>query len=234
MPGWCAAGPITARGRTSTSCGVGAGALIAPFAFAGMSQGARSRELCATLRQGDVMVSRSSIRDAFDDGLADHAPLMATISRSMDGRMLAGIARGYAAGRLLLIATVNLDAQLALLWNIAASGHPGALARIRRVMLASAAIPGLFPPTMIDATLDGRACQEMHVDGGTFAQSFLELSSFGELAVRTPARGSTRPRRHRLCDPQGPARHQRHRDQTPRPARRVESRQRLDPGQRSP
>ena len=163
--------------------GVSTGALIAPFAFAGTSQDARLRELYATIRQGDVMVSRSYIRAMFDDGLADDAPLLATIARYIDSRMLADIARGHAEGRLLLIATVNLDAQLAVLWNIgaiAASGHPGALDLVGRVMLASAAIPGLFPPTMLDATLDGRAYQEMHVDGDAFAQSFLYPSSFGE------------------------------------------------------
>jgi hypothetical protein len=47
------------------------------------------------------------------------------------------------------------------------------------VLLASAAIPGLFPPAMIDVTLDGQAFQEMHVDGGALAQSFLYPSSFG-------------------------------------------------------
>src|SRR5208282_1342457 len=40
-------------------------------------------------------------------------------------------------------------------------------------LLASAAIPGAFPPTMFDVTLDGKPYQEMHVDGGAFAQAFL-------------------------------------------------------------
>ena len=53
------------------------------------------------------------------------------------------------------------------------SGHPDALPTIRRILLASAAIPGAFPPTLFDVTLDGVAYQEMHVDGGAFAQAFL-------------------------------------------------------------
>ena len=43
---------------------------------------------------------------------------------------------------------------------------------MRRIMLASAAIPGAFPPTMIDVSLDDKPYQEMHVDSGTFAQAF--------------------------------------------------------------
>jgi hypothetical protein len=34
-------------------------------------------------------------------------------------------------------------------------------------------MPAAFPPTMFDVTLDGKSYQEMHVDGGAFAQTFL-------------------------------------------------------------
>src|SRR6195256_7030317 len=90
--------------------------------------------------------------------------------------MLADIAVAYDSGRLLLLGTTDLDAQLPVIWNIGAiakSGHPRALDTVRRIMLASAAIPGAFPPTMFDVTLDGKPYQEMHVDGGAFAQAFL-------------------------------------------------------------
>ncbi len=56
---------------------------------------------------------------------------------------------------------------------IAKSGHPKAGETIWRILLASAAIPGAFPPVMLDVTLDGKPYQEMHVDGGAFAQAFL-------------------------------------------------------------
>jgi len=48
-----------------------------------------------------------------------------------------------------------------------------ALDTIRRILLASSAVPGAFPPTLFDVTLDGVAYQELHVDGGAFAQAFL-------------------------------------------------------------
>ncbi|MDP1910967.1 MAG: patatin family protein, partial [Hyphomicrobium sp.] len=37
---------------------------------------------------------------------------------------------------------------------------------------------GVFPPVMINITVDGRTYQEMHVDGGTVAQAFLYPPSF--------------------------------------------------------
>ena len=67
--------------------------------------------------------------------------------------MLAAIAREYNKGRLLLIGTTNLDVQRPVIWNIgaiAASGRPGAIELVRKILLASAAVPGLFPPVMID------------------------------------------------------------------------------------
>jgi hypothetical protein len=52
--------------------------------------------------------------------------------------------------------------------KIAASGDPGALDLFRNVLTASASIPGVFSPVLIDVEADGRRRRfaEMHVDGG--------------------------------------------------------------------
>jgi predicted acylesterase/phospholipase RssA len=74
------------------------------------------------------------------------------------------------------VATADLDARQAIIWNmtrIAASGQPKALELFRSIMIASAAIPGAFPPVMLDVEAGGKQYQEMHVDGGTMAQVFL-------------------------------------------------------------
>ena len=108
--------------------------------------------------------------------MADNLPLFRTISRYIDDALLAEIGRAYDSGRLLLIGTSNLDAQMPVIWNIGAiarSGHPKALDTIRRILLASSALPGAFSPVLFDVTLDGQSFQELHVDGGAFAQVFL-------------------------------------------------------------
>ena len=74
-----------------------------------------------------------------------------------------------------------------MIWDVtklAASGRSGALPLIQKIMLASAAIPVAFPPTMIDVEVNGKPYQEMHVDGGATAQVFvfppgLRVSDFG-------------------------------------------------------
>ena len=44
---------------------------------------------------------------------------------------------------------------------------------IRKVLLASTALPGLFPPVYIEVTSGGKTYKEMHVDGGTTDNAFL-------------------------------------------------------------
>ena len=178
--GWTDAGT---RPVFNLVTGVSTGALTAPFAYLGSAYDGPLREVYTDLTLADVARSRGLLQAVFADGLADNSPLFRTISRYMNEAMLAAIARTYGEGRLLLIGTTQLDAQLPIIWNIgaiAASGHPGALELCRRILLASAAIPGAFSPVMIDVKLDGQSYQEMHVDGGTFAQAFLYPSALGQ------------------------------------------------------
>ena len=156
--------------------GVSTGALTAPFAYLGSAYDPQLRNVYTQLRPSDVLVKRYFTAALFDDALSDNSPLFATISRYLNEEMMAAVAKAYDSGRLLFIGTTDLDAQQPVIWNvgaIAGSGHPRALETIRRILLASAAIPGAFPPTMFDVTMDGVGYQEMHVDGGAFAQAFL-------------------------------------------------------------
>jgi len=121
-----------------------------------------------------------------DDGMADNRPLWEQISRYADESLLEKIADEHAKGRILLVGTTNLDACQPVVWNmgkIAASGAPGALDLFRSILLASAAIPGAFPPTMIRVEADGETYEEMHVDGGASAQVFLYPPSMRGVAA---------------------------------------------------
>ena len=156
--------------------GISTGALSAPFAFVGPSADAQLKSVYTDITLADVLVQRGYTAAIWNDAMADNSPLFRTISRHLDEAMLAKIGRAYAGGRLLLIGTSNLDAQMPVIWNIGAiaqSGHPKALDTVRGILLASSAIPGAFAPVLFDATLDGRPYQELHVDGGAFAQVFL-------------------------------------------------------------
>ncbi len=179
MQGWTERGD---RPEFDVVTGISAGALIAPFAFLGPAYDARLREVFTEQRPTDLIAFRRlPIAILFGEALADTSPLYKLIARQADEEMLAAIAREYRRGRLLLIGTTNLDLQRPVVWNIGAiadSGHPLALALFRRILLASASIPGAFPPVMIPVEWDGRGWQEMHVDGGAATQVFLYPPDF--------------------------------------------------------
>ena len=173
LVGWSDAGT---RPAFKLVTGISTGALIAPFAFLGRDYDPQLRAVFTGVQPDDIFEQRSILTLPFNDSFADTAPLFRLISRYVNDEMLAAIAREYAKGRLLLIGTTNLDEGRPVIWNIgaiAASAKPGALELFRKILLASAAIPGLFPPVLIDVEAGAQRFQEMHVDGGAVAQMFL-------------------------------------------------------------
>jgi hypothetical protein len=171
--GWTAAGD---RPEFKLVTGISTGALIGPFAFLGSSYDAQLKEFYTNVSPKDIMEKRSLLSAFFDDAAADNRPLWGLLEKAVTQKMMDEIAVEYKKGRLFLVATVDLDARQGILWNmtkIAASGHPKALELFRSILIASAAIPGAFPPVMIDVEAGGQKYQEMHVDGGTMAQVFL-------------------------------------------------------------
>jgi predicted acylesterase/phospholipase RssA len=156
--------------------GVSTGALTAPLAFLGPSRDAQLEQVYTTLDASRIFRSRPFTAAFFNDGMVDSRPLLDVISSILDASMLQEIADAYEGGRLLLVGTTDLDARRAVIWNIGAiarSGAPGALDLARRTLLASASVPGVFPPVMFEVEAGGQRHQEMHVDGGAVSQVFL-------------------------------------------------------------
>lgn len=189
LVGWSARGD---RPIFAVVTGISTGALIAPFAFLGSEYDTKLRAVYTQISQADVLAKRPLLLAAVgSDALADSSPLRALIARYVDAAMLRRIAGEYGKGRLLLIGTTNLDQSRAVIWNIGAiaqSNHPRARELIVDILLASASLPGVFPPVMLDVAIGGKRYQEMHVDGGVVTQAFLyppsiRLSDFGRTGV---------------------------------------------------
>jgi predicted acylesterase/phospholipase RssA len=173
LNGWSAAGT---RPQFKLVTGVSTGALIAPFAFLGPAYDAKLRSFYTDVSPRDILEERSLLAALTSDAMADNRPLWQRVEREVDQALLDAIAAEYEKGRLLFIGTVDLDSRQGVLWNLtklAASRDPKALGLFRSLMVASAAIPGAFPPMMIDVEANGQPYQEMHVDGGTVAQVFV-------------------------------------------------------------
>ncbi len=162
--------------------GISTGAMIAPFAFLGRSYMDGLRAVFTEIGPDNVLKRLAVYHAVFGEALADTSPLYGLITHYINELAMADIAAEHNKGRLLLIGTSSLDAQRPVIWNIgaiAASGRPGALELIRKVILGSASIPGAFPPVMINVEAGGGRYQEMNVDGGVVVQTFLYPADLG-------------------------------------------------------
>jgi Patatin-like phospholipase len=179
LAGWSARGN---RPEFDMVTGVSTGALSAPFAYLGRAYDQNLTQLYTETSARDIFSRRPLLIAAVaSDSLVDNAPLRTMIEHYVDATMVQKIAEEYAKGRLLFVLTTNLDQSRPVIWNIgaiAASNNPKARDLIVDVLLASASIPAVFPPVMLDVTVDGQKRQEMHVDGGTVAQVFFYPPSF--------------------------------------------------------
>jgi hypothetical protein len=164
LAGWNTVEGALARPKFDVVTGVSTGALIAPFAFTDdMLDDARILKIYQ-----DPQSDWSKFRDWLfflpgRESFFDPAGIKRDIARSIDNRIMLGMARGAAEDRILAIGTTNLDLGLSHTWDLTeeavralAIGKPD---RVHEILRASAAIPAMFPPVVIDDAL--------HVDGGT-------------------------------------------------------------------
>lgn len=212
LNGWTDAGT---RPTFKVVTGISTGAIIAPFAFAGSDYDLPLKTGYTTLRDDDIYIFRGLLALLGNASFYDSAPLAATIEKWIDDDLIKAVAKGHAAGRRLIIGTANMDRQQFVLWNmgaIACSSGPNAFALFRKVILASASLPGLFSTPLIDVEVDGVKYDEMHGDGGVFAPAFFHyytvdikkaLETVGaEDGRERPTRGRLFVIRHDRVDPE--------------------------------
>ena len=170
--------------------GVSTGALMAPFAFIGSGYDDDLRKFYTTTRSRDIFTLGSLIWQFLaGEALADTRPLQSLIAQHVDAELLREVAAAHRQGRRLYIGTADLDVPRFVVWNmglIASSGRPDALDLFRKVMLASASIPVVFPPVLFDVVLpgDSQRYDELHVDGGVGARVFLNGGIFRGQLIR--------------------------------------------------
>jgi hypothetical protein len=172
LTGWTKHGD---RPKFKIVTGVSTGALIAPFAFLGPEYDEKLKAIYTGISMKDVAAPRWMVFAIFRDAMADTSPLYHLMERTITRDILDKIGAEYEKGRILVVGTTNLDARRPVYWNItkiASSRSPSALQTVRKILMASAAIPGTFPPVMIDVHVGKTRYQEMHVDGGTANQVF--------------------------------------------------------------
>ena len=176
LVGWSQTGT---RPQFDVVTGVSTGALIAPLAFLGPDWDPR---LTAAYHDPKLSaLTKGRLSALVHPSLYGSATLTRLVNQYVDDAMLKAIAAEDEKGRRLLVATTNLDAQQTEIWDLGAIAKaaqaPGdngqALQLFRKVLLASASIPGVFPPAFISSNADRSAPAEMDVDGGISTPFFL-------------------------------------------------------------
>lgn len=166
LVGWTESGH---RPEFEIVTGVSTGALSAPFAFLGSDWDPQLRE-AYTSGQTDNLISLRSFAAVFNPSIFSSKRLHTLVDGYVTPELLAAIAREHAKGRRLLVATTNLDTQQSVIWDmgkIASRGDEASRDLFKQILVASASIPGVFPPVLLPGlSPQGEVILEMHVDGG--------------------------------------------------------------------
>lgn len=158
--------------------GVSTGALLAPFAFLGSPWDTRMQEAFTGERSARLLRSPTRTilaRLLSPRGLPHHNALFQLVDHFVTPEMIDAVAHEADKGRRLVVATTDLDKHETVLWNLGEiAQHGGTAARtlFRDVLVASASVPGVFPPVLIHVREGNREYDEMHVDGSVTTSVF--------------------------------------------------------------
>ncbi|MBA4190078.1 MAG: patatin [Planctomycetaceae bacterium] len=170
--GWTQAGT---RPTFDVVTGISTGALVAVFAFLGSSVDAELKQAYTTITDDDVFRKHRIPRALLSSSLADNAPLVGLLKRYATDSLIQQVAIEHEKGRRLYVGTTDLDVRRGVFWDmgeIATRNTQESRDLFRKVLLASAAIPGFFPPVPIEVTVNGRRHVERHIDGGVSSSMF--------------------------------------------------------------
>ncbi|WP_191117468.1 patatin-like phospholipase family protein [Vibrio campbellii] len=155
--------------------GVSTGAIIAIYAFLGQEYD-EELKLYYTKTQVEEIFERNSIFSIFrENSLVDTAGFSDKVRTAINKDLVEEIANKRSEGKLLFIGTTSLDNQSLAVWDIgriAQENTVESVALIQDIIIASSAIPGVFPAKLFDIETKNGDYDELHVDGGISKQVF--------------------------------------------------------------
>ena len=181
--------------------GVSAGALVAPYAFLGPSWDAQLLDAFTGVA-GDNLLQSRGLGMVFGSSIYSGRPLRQLVEAYVTDEMIRAIAHEAAKGRLLLVATTDVANGEPVVWDlgaIAKNGGSSARTLFCDVLVASASVPGMFPPVIIRVAENGVNNDQAHVDGAAtvpffvppaLLQSSLGIPGTGRAAVFVIVDGS--------------------------------------------
>jgi predicted acylesterase/phospholipase RssA len=168
----------TLRPQFAVVTGVSTGALIAPYAFLGSDWDDALVDVYTSGRAERLLQSRG-LGAVFGSSVYSGAPLKELVERYATDALIQAVAHEASTGRLLLVATTDVNTAEPVIWDlgsIAMNGGAGAKELFRNVLVASASVPGLFPPVVIRVQEQQVLYEEVHVDGTVSVPFFVPLA----------------------------------------------------------
>ena len=118
-------------------------------------------------------------------GLVNTARYDRTLAASINGQFRDDLRRAFADDRQIVFATTDFDLGIGRLWSLGDELDTSAagLVRVRSLLRAATAIPGIFPPVIIDG--------HVHADGGVVenVMPVLERADYIRLGQRLASKG---------------------------------------------
>ena len=148
--------------------GVSTGALLATHAFLGTpADDATLEEMYTQITKDDIYKDKGIFSLLSSDSLKDTTPLGAMLVKYVTPETLKRVAAAYEEHRMLVVGTTNIDYAQTWVWNMSLIAKAGDLELYRKVLLASASFPIVFPPVEIDGHLfvDGAARSNLVIPG---------------------------------------------------------------------
>jgi hypothetical protein len=180
LRGWSDSGT---RPSFDVVTGVSTGGLMATFAFLGPKyDGILQEEFLAAARR-DIMRPRSVVGIPLTASLYSSNQLARKIEKAISPQVFAEVAAAHAEGRRLYVGTANLDTRGLVMWDmgaIASRGTPQALELYRKIVLASASVPGVLPAVKLSVEMDGVCYDELHGDGASSDGAFFRPYMVGD------------------------------------------------------
>ena len=174
--GWTTRGT---RPKFDIATGVSTGAYVAVFGFLGPKYDPALKKLYTEITTDQVFKKYPLRKLPFTRAFASSDPLRKTIEDFTTDETIADLAAAHAEDRHCFIGTTNLDTRRLCVWDvtaIAAGNRPDKKKLLVDIFLATASVPGQFPPVAFDVVVNGRTYQELHVDGGVTSEIFVRLA----------------------------------------------------------
>ena len=179
------------RPQFDSISGISTGSLIAPFAFIGTEE-AYDDIITLYENPGSDWVRKRGIIPYLPGNISlyDVSKLHETIQSVITENMVERIKEGATENRQLLVGATNMDYGMLRVWDLAQiasdESTEEATDKIVTILSASTAIPGVFPPTIIDDLLyvDGGATMQMV--GGMDNRSWAYSSEKTTLNIANP------------------------------------------------